>query len=277
MKGISGPAKPFEWSEECEKAFEALKERLITAPVLGYPNYSLPFVLQTDASGEGLGAVLAQVQDGVEKVIAYASRGLRPPETRYPAHKLEFLALKWAVTEKFYDHLYGHKFSALTANNPLKYVMGTAKLDATGQRWASQLAMFDFDIEYRRGKSNANADALSRMSRQEVTETLQSCPQWIPSTQQSSPAEMIQGQMKQMLVSKRRYLLYAKRESFWTVWPADPFDGAGTDALPVMTKLEIRGCQKEDPVIGPVLHYKTLDRKPRRGERLEKGKMCCFY
>ncbi len=93
-RGTSGPAKPFEWSEKCEKAFEALKERLITAPVLAYPNYSLTFVLQTNASGEGLGAVLVQVQDGAEKVIAYASRGLRPPETRYPAHKLEFLALK---------------------------------------------------------------------------------------------------------------------------------------------------------------------------------------
>ncbi len=272
VRGTSGPAKPFEWSEECEKAFEALKERLITAPVLGYPNYSLPFVLQTDASGEGLGAVLAQVQDGVEKVIAYASRGLRPPETRYPAHKLEFLALKWAVTEKFYDHLYGHTFSVLTDNNPLKYVLSTAKLDATGQRWASQLAMFDFDIEYRRGKSNANADALSRMSRQEITETLQSCPQWIPSTQQvQSCVDDIGGNEADVSEQAERTVV-CKEGKFLDSVPADPFDGAGTDALPVMTKLEIRGCQKEDPVIGPVLYYKTLNKKPRRGERLEKGK-----
>ncbi|KAI5614965.1 hypothetical protein C0J50_8879, partial [Silurus asotus] len=62
-KRACGPEKPFEWSDECEKAFEALKGRLTTAPILGYPDYSLPFVLQTDASGEGLGAVLAQVQD----------------------------------------------------------------------------------------------------------------------------------------------------------------------------------------------------------------------
>ncbi|KAF7645580.1 hypothetical protein LDENG_00201740 [Lucifuga dentata] len=122
-------------------------------------------VLQTiNASGEGLGAVLAQSQNGVERVIAYASRGLTPAETRYPAQKLEFLALKWAVTDKFYDHLYGRKFSVFTDNNPLKYVMSTAKSDATGQRWVSQLSAFEFDIQYRTGQNNSNADALSRMS-----------------------------------------------------------------------------------------------------------------
>lgn len=143
----------FLWTLECEQAFLALKNKLIHAPVLGYPDYSLPFVLQTDASREGLGAVLAQTQDGMERVIAYASRGLSPPETRYPAHKLEFLALKWAVTDKFHDHLYGRKFSVLTDNNPLKYVMTTAKLDATGQRWVARLSTFDFNIQYRRGKT----------------------------------------------------------------------------------------------------------------------------
>lgn len=80
---------------------------------IGYPEYSLPFVLQTDASGGGLGAVLSQIQQRTKRVIAYASRGFSPPETRYPAHKLEFLALKWPVTDKFYDHLYRCRFSVL--------------------------------------------------------------------------------------------------------------------------------------------------------------------
>ncbi|KAK3508090.1 hypothetical protein QTP70_013444 [Hemibagrus guttatus] len=101
-------------------------------PVLGYPDYSQPFLLPTDVSGLGLDAVLVQLQDEVERVIAHASRGLSPPELRYPAHKLEFLALEWAVTDKFHDHLYGRKFSVLTDNNPLKYVMTSAKFDATG-------------------------------------------------------------------------------------------------------------------------------------------------
>lgn len=82
--------------------------------------------------------------DGVERVIAYASRGLSPPETKYPAHKLEFLTLKWAVMHKFHEHLYGRKFSVLIDSNPLKYLMTSAKLDNTGQRWVSHRSIFDY-------------------------------------------------------------------------------------------------------------------------------------
>ena len=137
----------------------------------------------------GLGAVLAQIQNGQERVIAYASRSLSPAETRYSVHKLEFLALKWAVTEKFYDHLYGHKFSVLTDNNPLKYVMTSARLDATGQRWVAQLSMFDFDIQYRQGGCNANVDGLSRMPAREVAETLHTCPQLVATSPQRQSHE----------------------------------------------------------------------------------------
>ena len=111
----------------------------------------------------------------MERIIAYASRGLSPSETRYTAHKLEFLALKWAFNDKFHDHLYRRKFSVLTDNNTLKYVMTSAKLDATDQRWVSHLSIFDFDVQYRRGQDNA--DALLRMSNREVTKVLQTCPQ----------------------------------------------------------------------------------------------------
>ena len=89
-------------------------------------------MLHTDASGEGLGAVLHQQQDGVNRVISYASRSLSKAEKNYPVHKLEFLALKWAVTEKFHDYLYGNEFTVMTDNNPLTYVLSSAKLDATG-------------------------------------------------------------------------------------------------------------------------------------------------
>ena len=83
---------------------------LTSPPILAYADYTLPFTVHTDACGQGLGAVLYQKQDGMEKVIAYASRGLRPSERKYPAHKLEFLALKWAVTDKFHDYLMGCTF-----------------------------------------------------------------------------------------------------------------------------------------------------------------------
>ena len=119
--------------------------------MLGFANPKLPYVLHTDASTTGLGAALYE-QEGVMRVIAYASRGLSKSESRYPAHKLEFLALKWAVSEKFADYLYGISFAVVTDSNPLTYLLTTAKLDATSYRWLSSLSNFRFQLQYRAGK-----------------------------------------------------------------------------------------------------------------------------
>ncbi len=130
---------------ECQQAFEHLKEKLTGAPTLGYADFSLPFVLETDASILGLGAVLYQQQGGSKTVIAYASRRLRGAERNdrnYSSMKLELLALKWAAVEKFRSYLLGSKFTVLTDNNPLCH-LNTAKLGAIEQRWAAQLAIFD--------------------------------------------------------------------------------------------------------------------------------------
>ena len=96
-------------------------------------------------------------------MIAYASRSLNKAERRYDAHKLEFLALKWAVMDQFHEYLYGGNFDVYTDNNPLTYIMTSAKLDATGQRWVAALSLYNFQIYYRSGKTNTNADALSRI------------------------------------------------------------------------------------------------------------------
>lgn len=152
------------WSEECQQSFEALKAKLTTAPVLAYADFSCPLILEVDASHGGLGAMLSQEQDGRVRPIAYASQGLRPTErnmANYSSMKLEFLALKWAMTDKFREYLLGHKCVVFTDNNPLSH-LSSAKLGATEQRWAAQLAAFDFEIKYRSGRSNKNADALSR-------------------------------------------------------------------------------------------------------------------
>ena len=107
----------------------------MSAPILGYPIIDKPFILHTDASLNGLGAVLYQKdQEGKIRVIAYASRSLSKSERNYAAHRLEFLALKWAITEKFKDYLYGGSFEVFTDNNPLTYILTSAKLDATTQR-----------------------------------------------------------------------------------------------------------------------------------------------
>lgn len=158
------PKEPFgeRWDAECQQAFEAIIHKLTSSPVLGYADPKLPYVLHTDASTTGLGAALYQEQEGHLRVIAYASRGLSCSEARYPAHKLEFLALKWAITEKFHDYLYGNSFTVVTDNNPLTYLLTTAKLDAASYRWLAALSTFTFDIKYRAGKQNVDADGLSR-------------------------------------------------------------------------------------------------------------------
>ncbi|XP_024658169.2 retrovirus-related Pol polyprotein from transposon opus [Maylandia zebra] len=156
--------RPFneKWTPSCEEAFTTLIEKLTSAPVLGFADPRKAYVLHTDASSHGLGAALYQEEDGRLRVIAYASRGLSNCERRYPTHKLEFLALKWAVTDKFADYLYGADFTVMTDNNPLTYVLTSAKLDATGHRWLAALSNFNFNIQYRAGKRNQDADGLSR-------------------------------------------------------------------------------------------------------------------
>ncbi len=138
---------------------------LTSSPILAYPDFNLPFFLHTDASNEGLGAVLYQEQGGKLRVIAYGSRSFSPAEKNYHLHsnKLKFLALKWAICYKFCDYLcYAPTFTVFTDNNPLTYILSTAKLSAVGHRWVGELADFHFTIKYRPGKSNTDADTLSR-------------------------------------------------------------------------------------------------------------------
>ena len=177
---------PFVWHQPQEEAFHSLKTKLTQAPILGYADYTKSFRVHTDASTKGLGAVLYQRQDGQDRVIAYASRSLKPSEKSYPAHKLEFLALKWSVTEKYHDYLYGGQFEVITDNNPLTYVTTTAKLDATGQRWLAALSNYNFNIRYRSGKQNADADGLSRIP---TTEMIDAATIHSINTYNSSPVE----------------------------------------------------------------------------------------
>ena len=158
-----------EWSEVADSAFVHLKKLCTSTAILAYPDYQLPFVLHTDSSSEGLGAVLYQKQDGKLSMIAYASRSVSKYESHYPAQNLEFLALKYAVCEKFHEYLYGSKtFEVYTDNNPLAYVLTSAKLDACGQRWVAKLANYNFTIKYKCRLSSVEADALSRISWPEI-------------------------------------------------------------------------------------------------------------
>ena len=160
--------KKVEWTQECEESFQKLKNICTETPVLAYANYEKPFKLTTDASKKGLGAVLSQInEDGKERPVAFASRTLSKSEKNYTTHKLEFLALKWSVTDRFHEYLYGSTFEVFTDNNPLSYVLSSAKLDATGQRWiAAFQGPYNFKIHYKPGKLNQVADSLSRIDRE---------------------------------------------------------------------------------------------------------------
>ena len=152
---------------EARQAFDHLKAACLQAPILAFPNFGKPFLLETDASSKGLGAVLSQKQsDGRYHPIAYASCIMIETEQRYHSNKQEFLALKWAVTELFHEYLspYGknrNEFIVWTNNNPLTYIFSSANLDAARQRWVAQLASYNFALEYQKGKDNTVADFLS--------------------------------------------------------------------------------------------------------------------
>ena len=139
-------------SEGALKAFEMLKQACMNSPVLAFADYTKDFLLETDASKEGLGAVLSQKQeDGQFHPVAYGSRVLTTHEKNYHSTKLEFLALKWAVMEHFKEYLLYQPFLVKTDNNPLTYIMSTPNLDATGHHWVSALAKYDFWLEYQKG------------------------------------------------------------------------------------------------------------------------------
>ena len=152
------------WTGVQEDSFKTLIDMLTSDLVITLADRTKPFFLHCDASGFGIGAILYQEVNGVSKVISYASRGLNKSESNYPAHKREFLALKWAMCDKFKDYLLGAHTTVVTDNNPLCYIMKNAKLDATSHRWLSSLSMFDFDLKYKKGTTHVDADTLSRLN-----------------------------------------------------------------------------------------------------------------
>lgn len=151
----------FQWSPECESAFQTLKTALTTPPILQYPDFSEnnTFVLQTDASKIGLGAVLSNSTGGV---VAYASRSLNQAETRYPIIELELLAIVWAVRH-FRPYLYGKRFKIVTDHKPLIYLFSMTDPSSRLTKFRLHLEEYDFVIEHVPGKQNAPADALSRL------------------------------------------------------------------------------------------------------------------
>uniref|UniRef100_A0A3P9JC12 Gypsy retrotransposon integrase-like protein 1 n=1 Tax=Oryzias latipes TaxID=8090 RepID=A0A3P9JC12_ORYLA len=272
------PKEPFadRWTGSCQEAFECIKERLTSAPILGFANPKLPYVLHTDASTTGLGAALYQEQNGKMQVIAYASRGLSPSEARYPAHKLEFLALKWSIVEKFHDYLYGNTFQVVTDNNPLTYILTSAKLDAASYRWLAALSTFDFHLKYRAGKANQDADGLSRRPHHSLSddpaskEEEEHIKQFTSHLLSPSPCEQEQYELspdgvaavcyKHLLSETKDYLPSITLVESLAVHADAVPDGYVCDddllaqiAIPIFSDTDIRTHQERDPDISQVM------------------------
>ena len=172
VKGFSAIAAPlhaltqkdavFHWSEDCQTAFDQLKIRLTTSPITAFPDFSQEFRLYTDASTAGLGAILAQVQDGKERIICCASRALNKAEKSYPATTLECLAIVWAVA-KFRPYLMAMPFEVYTDHYALQWLNTMRTGSALLHRWSAALEEYDFTVRHRPGKVQTHVDGLSRL------------------------------------------------------------------------------------------------------------------
>ena len=150
------------WNEKCDQSFKKLKELITTAPVMAAPNFKLPFIIQTDASAVGLGAVLLQETDGKLSTIMYASRALSKQEKRYSAVERECLAIVWAI-EKMRPYVECTKFKVLSDQRSLQWLKNAKDPSGRLTRWSMRLQQFDFSVVYYPGKGNLVADALSRL------------------------------------------------------------------------------------------------------------------
>ena len=152
----------FEWTSECQAAFQDLRSRLVSAPILAFPDYGRTFILDTDASGTGIGAVLSQQQeDGVERVVAYASRVLTRPERRYCVTRQELLAVVVFI-QHFRPYLLGRRFLLRTDHGSLTWLSNFKEPEGQLARWLERLQEYDFTILHRPGRKHQNADSLSR-------------------------------------------------------------------------------------------------------------------
>ena len=161
---LTSKNKKWTWTQECDDAFCLLKSKLVSAPILGYPDVNGgAFILDTDASSDAIGAVLSQIQDGNERVIAYGSRTLSTAERNYCVTRKEMLALVFFV-KHFKHYLLGREFTLRTDHGSLVWLHKFKDPDGQIARWLQQLAAFTFKIQHRPGKRHGNADSLSRIT-----------------------------------------------------------------------------------------------------------------
>ena len=153
--------KEFHWNPEAHKAFEQPRDCLTSTPNLAFPSMKEPFILYTDASQYAIGAVLAQVHNGLERVICHASKSLNKAQSRYSTTRRELLAI--VNYTRHFKHNLGRQFKIIPDHRALQWVHNSKDPDALTARWLEKLAAFDYEIEHRSGKSTGHADCMSRL------------------------------------------------------------------------------------------------------------------
>ncbi len=167
LTGLTKKEATLVWDDDCERAFETLKKALVQPPILSYPPRDGPFILSTDASDTGIGAVLEQEQEGegrvVKRVIAYASKTLKASQRRYCTTNKELLAVV-TVVELYKYYLTGRHFTVVTDHASLTWLLNFREPEGVVARWITRLQPFDFKIVHRPGKHHSHADGLSRQT-----------------------------------------------------------------------------------------------------------------
>ena len=220
----------FSWNDDCQNAFETLKQLLVTAPVLAYPLSEGEYILDTDASNFAVGAVLSQVQNGEERVIAYASQTLNHSQQNYCTTKKELLAVVKFV-EHFKYYLYGAHFTIRTDHASLKWLRNFKSVDGMLARWLSTLEKYHYTFVHRKGVYHTNADALSRLpTRKCPREDCSQCAHDVCPVSRETPSEPPE---EQILVPDQEEWLNA-----WTPEELRAWQRADKDIKQVITWLE---------------------------------------
>ncbi|CAG2249684.1 Retrovirus-related Pol polyprotein from transposon 17.6 [Mytilus edulis] len=263
---LTKKAVKFQWDTSCQNAFEKLKESLVSAPILAYPEGEGEFILDTDASGSGIGAVLSQIQNGEEKVISYASKTLNDAQRKYCTTRRELLAVVMFV--KYFRHfLWGRHFKIRTDHASLVWLKNFKDPEGILARWLTVLDTYDFTLEHRKGSLHTNADSLSRKPHRQCQRL--DCPDCTNNSvvKISKSVDSTYSPSKRILQSDQEKTQKLKQSEKCGKVLALQETNDGSNWIKNWSTEEMIKLQKEDVSIGKILELKTaFENKPPKIE-----------